>query len=222
MRKRGLLVLDLDGVLLEEESSWEIFHRVLGTAGPERERNMDLFFSGRIDYAAWARLDASLWAGMKIEPVDDYLSGLCLSDGAQDLVKSMSDLGILTTIVSTGISKIARQVGTRLGIDQIIANDVEVADGRITGRVVIRCPFYGKGSVVRSLARGTGIPLGRSACVGDGENDISMFEAVGFSVAHNPISEKVASRANRVVRGGLLQTRDVLVKHFESFPKAAS
>lgn len=213
--RRGLLALDLDGVLLEEGSSWEIFHRLLGTAGTERERNMELFFSGRIDYEEWAMLDAGLWTGMEIGPVDDYLANMDVSEGAHELVASMHELGVVTAIVSTGISRIARWVGTELGIDEVVSNDVEVTDGRITGRVKVRCPFYGKGSVVRALARRVGLPLSRSACVGDGENDLTMFDVVGFSVAHNPESNEVAARADRVVRGGLRQTRDVLVEHFK-------
>ncbi len=213
--KRGILALDLDGVLLEEGSSWEIFHRILGTAGTERERNMELFFSGRIEYEEWAKLDAGLWKGMEIAPVDDYLANMSVSEGAHDMVASIHDLGVVIAIVSTGISRIARKVGAELGIDEVVSNDVEVIDGRITGRVRVRCPFYGKGSVVRALAVRAGIPLSWSACVGDGENDLTMFDVVGFSVAHNPESSEVAARADRVVRGGLRQTRDILVEHFK-------
>ena len=146
MRSRGLLAIDLDGVLLDEESSWEIFHRLLGTAGPEREHNMGLFFSGKIDYETWARLDTGLWVGKEIRPIDDYLVDLRASEGAEDLVEAMKALGVMTVIVSTGISRIALRVGVGLGIDHIVSNDVEVSDGRITGVVKVRCPFHGKGS----------------------------------------------------------------------------
>jgi len=114
------------------------------------------------------------------------------------------------------MSRIARKVGAELGIDEVISNDVEVAEGRITGEVKVRCPFYGKGSVVRALAGRMGIPLGMSACVGDGENDITMFEVVGFSIAHNPVSQEVASRADLVIRGELHKTRDILIEHYRS------
>jgi phosphoserine phosphatase len=123
---------------------------------------------------------------------------------------------VMTAIVSTGISRIARKVGAELGIDEVISNDVEVAEGRITGSVKVRCPFYGKGSVVRALARRMAMPLSRSACVGDGENDITMFEVVGFSIAHNPVSQEVASRADLVLRGELHKTRDILIEHYRS------
>jgi hydroxymethylpyrimidine pyrophosphatase-like HAD family hydrolase len=58
--------------------------------------------------------------------------------------------------------------------------------------------------------------LGMSACVGDGENDITMFEVVGFSIAHNPVSQEVASRADLVIRGELHKTRDILIEHYRS------
>jgi phosphoserine phosphatase len=220
MKPIGLMAIDLDGVLLKDDSSWEIFHRSLGTIGAKRDRNMEDFFSGEIDYLEWARRDTSMWEGMSIEPVHRYLGRMELNEGAEDLVKSLRVLGVLPVIISTGISEVVKRAGEILGIDIAESNHVEVLNGRITGRVDVRCGFDEKGFVVRRMAGEASIPLDRCAAIGDAENDISMFEAVPFSLAYNPKSSKVATAATKTVVGSdLFEARDVLVEHFSRFRK---
>lgn len=215
MRKPGLLALDLDGVLLKGDSSWGRYHQLLGTE-KERKRTMELFFSKAIDYPTWARMDAELWKGMDSRPVQEYLCNLQVAPGAVELVSKMHSLGIISIMISTGISAVAEKVGEILGMDAVKANDVEVLDGRLTGKVRINCGFDEKGLVLRRMARGRAIPLERCACVGDDENDISMFEAVPFSLAYNPKSNEVARKASMVIKGDLHQVRRVLIEHFKS------
>jgi phosphoserine phosphatase len=220
MKPIGLMAIDLDGVLLKDDSSWEIFHRLLGTIGAKRDRNMEDFFSGKIDYLEWARRDTSMWEGMSIEPVHRYLARIDLNEGAEDLVQSLRALGVLPVIISTGISVVVKRAGEILGIDLVESNHVEVLDGRITGRVDVRCGFDEKGSVIRRLAGEASIPLDRCAAIGDAENDISMFETVPFSIAYNPKSPRVAQAATKTIVGtDLLEARDLLVDHFSKIRK---
>ena len=216
MKAWGLLALDLDGVLIEDDSSWGRYHELLGTS-KERERNMALFLSGSIDYAAWAEMDAALWKGKDASAVQRYLSELRTTQGASQLVSQAHSLGVTTMIISTGISAVAERAAGMLGIGMVESNEVEIANGTVTGGVRVRCGFQEKGLVLRRAARNLRIPLGRCACVGNDENDVPMFEAVPFSVAFNPSSEKVARKATVVVRGrDLFEVARVLGSHFES------
>ncbi len=216
MKPWALLALDLDGVLIEDDSSWARYHQLLGTTH-DRERNMALFFSGNIDYEEWARMDAALWEGKDASALSGYLSSLRPRTGASQLVSRAHSLGVATMIISTGISAVAERAASMLGIAMVVANEVEVANGRITGRVRVRCGFDQKGLVLRQTARELRIPLECCACVGNDENDVWMFESVPFSVAFNPSSEKVARKATVVVCGqDLLKVSEILGRHFKS------
>lgn len=216
MKAWGLLALDLDGVLIEDDSSWGLYHELLGTS-KQRERNMALFLSGKTDYEGWARMDAGLWKGKDHSAVQSYLSRLRTTEGASQLVSQVHSLGVATMIISTGISAVAERAAGMLGIGMVESNEVEIANGTITGNVTVRCGFEEKGRVLCRKARSLGIPLANCACVGNDENDLPMFEAVPFSVAFNPSSEKVARKATVVVRGqDLLEVARVLSTHFRS------
>lgn len=213
----GLVALDLDGVLLVEDSSWDVFHRTYGTAGPERDRHMELFYAGRIDYDTWARLDASMWRGLEISRVERRIPDLNLTEHAAELVREIHSIGVSTAILSTGLSQIANRIAAELEIQRVIANELEVVDGLMTGRVKIRCSFHEKGDVLRRLTEELSLPLERTACIGDAENDLTMFDTAGLAIAYNPSSAEVARRASLVVRGSSLrQAKRALVTHFSS------
>ena len=221
MKPVGLVALDLDGVLLEGDSSWGIYHTLLGTLGGERDSNMEDFYSGVTDYRTWAMRDTALWRGKSIEPVHEYLPTMTLTEGAKDLVEGLRSLEVLPVIISTGISEIARRAGEILGIDLVVSNEVEVVDGKITGRVEVECGFDEKGSVLRRLAGELSIPMDRCAAIGDAENDLSMFRAVPLSLAFNPRSKEVAQAATMIIRGPSLHgARSILMDHFRRYTRS--
>jgi phosphoserine phosphatase len=162
-------------------------------------------------------MDAGLWKGKDLSAVQRYLSELRTTEGAPQLVHQAHSLGVTTMIISTGILAVAERVAGMLGIGIVESNEVEMANGSITGRVTVRCGFEEKGFVLRRTARNMGIPMAHCACVGNDQNDLPMFEAVPFSVAFNPTSERVARKATVVVRGqDLLEVARVLSTHFKS------
>ena len=110
MIPRGMVALDLDGVLIRDDSSWGIYHRAMGTTGGQRDANMRDFFSGKIDYGTWALRDTAMWKGRSIEPVHRVLHELNLTEGALELVDRLRSIGVLPVIISTGISEIADPV----------------------------------------------------------------------------------------------------------------
>lgn len=214
---RGLLGLDLDGVLIPNDSSWDLYHRILGTE-EGRKRNMDLFFSGRIDYRTWAEMDADLWRGMSYRPIERYLEGLTVNEGAIELVSEMREMSVEIAIVSTGISSFAERISRILGIDTVIANEVETHGGEITGEVRTKCGFDEKGSKLRELGEGMGIPRSRWSCVGDDENDLSMFRIVPFSIAYNPKSAKLTEIATLTIESdNLHRVLRSLARHYDQF-----
>jgi phosphoserine phosphatase len=89
-------------------------------------------------------------------------------------------------IVSGGFTEITERLAADLGADHAVANTLEIANGRLTGRVVGDVvDRAGKARVLRQIAEKEGIPLEQVVAVGDGANDLDMLAAAGLGIAFN-------------------------------------
>jgi len=88
--------------------------------------------------------------------------------------------------VSGGFLEIVQPLAEELEIDHARANQLEVVDGRLTGRVIGDVvDRAGKAAALRELADAEGLPLSRTVAIGDGANDLDMIEAAGLGIAFN-------------------------------------
>src|SRR5690349_5205951 len=105
---------------------------------------------------------------------------------ARTLIGTLSGLGYKSGIVSGGFIQVIRPLATELGIDYVAANELEIAGGKLTGRlcgpVIDRA---GKAAALRRFAAEAGVPLSQAVAVGDGANDLDMIAAAGLGVAFN-------------------------------------
>jgi phosphoserine phosphatase len=89
-------------------------------------------------------------------------------------------------VVSGGFTQTTDWLTLELGLDFAEANTLEIADGRLTGRVI--GPFVdrpGKERALRRFAAAAGVPLSQTVAVGDGANDLDMISAAGLGIAFN-------------------------------------
>jgi phosphoserine phosphatase len=102
------------------------------------------------------------------------------------MVRTLRRLGYRFAIVSGGFSQITDRLAAELGIDYAAANELEVVDGRLTGRVVGEVvDRAGKATALRRFAAETGLPPEAVVAIGDGANDLDMLEVAGLGVAFN-------------------------------------
>ena len=102
------------------------------------------------------------------------------------MVRTLKRLGYRFAIVSGGFSQITDRLAADLGIDFARANELEIVDGRLTGRIV--GPVVdraGKATALRQFAAEVGIPVESVIAVGDGANDLDMLGAAGLGIAFN-------------------------------------
>jgi len=183
-RAKRLVVFDLDSTLLQGE-----LIDVLGAEHGVGERIADVTrraMGGEMDFATALRERVALLAGMPLATVERAAAAATLMPGAAALVAALRRLGFRTAIVSGGFALAAESVRARLAIDWAFANELEVAEGLLTGRV--REPILdaaAKARIVRELAESTGITLDQVIAVGDGANDLPMLEIAGLGIAFN-------------------------------------
>ena len=198
-RAKRLVVFDLDSTLVQGE-----LIDVLGAEHGVGERITEITrraMGGEMDFATALRQRVALLAGMPLAIVERAAAAATSMPGAAALVAALRRLGFRTAIVSGGFAPAAESVRARLGIDWSFANELEIADGVLTGRV--REPILdaaAKARIVRELAASTGITLDQVIAVGDGANDLPMLEIAGLGIAfnaHAAVRERTQHHLNR-------------------------
>ncbi|MGD0687181.1 MAG: phosphoserine phosphatase SerB [Streptosporangiaceae bacterium] len=183
-RAMRLIVMDVDSTLIRGEAIDLLAARA--GCGEKVAALTDAAMRGELDFAESLRERVALLAGLEITAVDSARSQLQLAPGARTLIRTLKRLGYRCGIVSGGFTQFTDGLVADLGIDYAAANTLEVADGRLTGRVT--GPVIdraGKALALRRFAAAAGTPLSQTVAVGDGANDLDMIAAAGLGIAFN-------------------------------------
>jgi phosphoserine phosphatase len=183
-RALRLVVMDVDSTLIRDE----VIDLLAARAGCEQEvaKVTAAAMRGELDFAASLRDRVGLLAGLDAAVLDEVRGELRLTAGARTLIGTLSSLGFKFGIVSGGFAQVIAPLAAELGISYVAANTLEVADGKLTGRVsgpVI--DRAAKAEALRRFAADAGVPLSQTVAVGDGANDLDMIAAAGLGIAFN-------------------------------------
>jgi phosphoserine phosphatase len=183
-RAMRLVVMDVDSTLLRDEAI-ELLAARAGCAAEVSEVT-GAAMRGEIDFAASLHRRVALLKGLDAAVIDEVATSARLAPGARTLIRTLKRLGYRCGVVSGGFTQITDWLTLELGLDFAEANTLEIADGKLTGRLVgqvIDRP--GKERALRRFAAAAGVPLSQTVAVGDGANDLDMISAAGLGVAFN-------------------------------------
>ena len=196
------VAFDVDGVLTEAKSIWKFIHSKVGTLD-EAEKNTKLYYSKKISYLEWAKLDASLWKGLSYKEFLSIIDKVRFKRYARELSLYLKSKNIKLFAVSAGLSLLTNKVIKELNFDFAVSNEIVFKNGIATGDVKVNVAITNKGEVLRRICKNFGIPLTQTISVGNDEVDISMFKETGLSIALNPEDLKVAKSATLSIYGDL-------------------
>jgi phosphoserine phosphatase len=183
-----LAALDMDGTVLEHDSSWVALHRAFGTT-KKGEASLKLYAEGKIDYKEFMRRDISSWPrGVTEHEIRKILSGYTTRAEARPTIDELRRRGIKTALVTSGIDILAEEVAKELGIDYWVANGLRFdEDGRVLSEGVGRVDPTRKDLAYLKLLARIGIPSKRTIAVGDTIYDLRFLRsaALGFMLAHS-------------------------------------
>ena len=183
-RSTRLIVMDVDSTLIQGE----VIEMLAAHAGCEAEvaRVTEAAMRGEIDFEESLRSRVALLEGVPESALDEVYDAIVLAPGARTMVRTLRRLGYRFAIVSGGFSRITDRLADDLGIHFSRANELEIVDGRLTGRIV--GPVVdraGKAAALREFAAEIGVPEAAVIAIGDGANDLDMLNAAGLGIAYN-------------------------------------
>lgn len=181
---KRLVVLDVDSTFIRDE----VIELLAGHTGtePQVAEITERAMRGELDFRESLVERAALLAGAPETILDEVRSQIRLTPGARTLCRTLTGLGHEVALVSGGFTAVIAPIAAELGVSRVRANTLEVADGRLTGRV--EEPVVdrrGKAEALREFAAEAGVPLSRTVAIGDGANDLDMLAAAGLGVAFN-------------------------------------
>ena len=182
MKKRGLVLFDLDSTLIEEETIDELA-KVAGVEEEVKRITRDAM-EGKIDFEESLKRRVSLLKGLAVEDVMEVVSKLKLTKGARETVEELKNRGYVVGVISGGFTIVTDRVKGDLDLDYAYANELVFRDGKLSGEVRGRVMSpSAKGDILEEIAGREEIDLNDTVVVGDGANDISMFKRAGFRIA---------------------------------------
>ncbi|KUM04348.1 phosphoserine phosphatase SerB [Chromobacterium subtsugae] len=199
----GLLVSDMDSTLINIECIDEIAD--IKGLKPQVAEITERAMRGELDFGAALKERVALLAGLPESALEQvYRERLRLNPGAEALLAACRGLGIKTLLVSGGFTYFTDRLKADYGLDYAYANQLEIVDGRLTGRLT--------GDIIDAAAKQRLLMATRDAlqlradqvlAVGDGANDLPMLREAGVGIAYHAKPMVSAEADIAIERGGL-------------------
>ncbi|MCB1615632.1 MAG: phosphoserine phosphatase SerB [Pseudomonadales bacterium] len=195
-RNRRLVVFDMDSTLIEAE----VIDELARSAGVGKQVAMitEQAMQGELDFCESLTRRVALLKGLEESVLEKVADQLRITEGAAKLVSTLKLLGYKTAIISGGFLYFGRRLQQQLGIDYVFANDLEIIDGKLSGRVVGEIvDGKRKAQLLTEIAAREGVNLEQVIAVGDGANDLPMLSIAGLGIAFRakPIVKASAQHA---------------------------
>ena len=179
---KGLCVMDVDGTLILEE----VIDLLGREAGCEEEiaQITSRAMRGELDFETSLRDRVSFLEGLPISVFDKVFNTIHLTPNAQEFISILQKNSILVGLVSGGFTPIVDRLAKSLGIAHFSANQLEVKDGHLTGKLVgqIISPEVKK-EILEQWRKELQLPRDRTVAIGDGANDLLMLKSAELGIA---------------------------------------
>ncbi len=183
-KEKRLVVFDMDSTLVDAE----IIDELAKEAGvyEEVKRLTEKAMKGEMDFKSALVERVKLLKGLPAEVLEKIYSNIKLTNGAKELIMSLKQAGYKIAVVSGGFSYFTDRLKEELGLDYAFGNELEIKDGKLTGRIKGRViDAEEKAKIIDEIAKIENIKPENIVAVGDGANDRLMIEKAGLGIAFN-------------------------------------
>lgn len=205
-RNRRLICFDMDSTLIQTE----VIVELAKYAGVEQQVSeiTESAMRGEIDFSESFKQRIALLKGVDEHVLDEIARNLPITEGADRLIKTLKRFGYKVAILSGGFSFFGRYLQTKLGVDYVYANELEIKQGKLTGGYVGEIVDGNmKAELLKKLAFKEDIHLEQVIAVGDGANDLPMIQIAGLGIAFHAkptVQEKANNKITTIGLDGIL------------------
>ncbi|WP_304324253.1 phosphoserine phosphatase SerB [Phocaeicola plebeius] len=201
-RMRRLICFDMDSTLIETEVIDELAIRA--GVGDQVKAITERAMRGEIDFCESFKERVALLKGLDESVMRDIAEHLPITEGVERLMFVLKRYGYKIAILSGGFTYFGNYLKEKFGIDYVYANQLEIVDGKLTGR------YLGdivdgrrKAELLRLLAQVENVDIAQTIAVGDGANDLSMLSTAGLGIAFHAKPKVVANAQQAINTIGL-------------------
>ncbi len=194
---RLLVVFDVDSTLIEQE----VIELLADHAGKraEVEAVTARAMAGELDFTGSLKARVAVLEGLPESVITETLSKLTLTPGALETIEYIHSVGGKAAAVSGGFIELLAPLAAKLNLDFYRANQLEIKDGYLTGKVTGEIiDKSAKATALSEWANELKLTLTQTIAVGDGANDLDMMEIAGLSVGFNA-KPRVRAKANVLI-----------------------
>ena len=196
-RMRRLICFDMDSTLIETEVIDELAERA--GVGEQVRAITEAAMRGEIDFSESFRQRCALLKGLDVSVMQEIAENLPITEGVDRLMRILKKVGFKIAILSGGFSYFGNFLKQKYNIDYVYANDLEVIDGKLTGRHVGDIvDGKRKAELLRLIAQVENVDLRQTVAVGDGANDLPMISIAGLGIAFHA-KPKVKANAKQSI-----------------------
>lgn len=201
-RMRRLICFDMDSTLIETEVIDELAIRA--GVGDEVKAITESAMRGEIDFIESFRERVALLKGLDESVMQEIAESLPITEGVERLMYVLKKYGYKIAILSGGFTYFGQYLQQKYGIDYVYANELEIIDGKLTGR------YLGdvvdgkrKAELLRLIAQVEKVDIAQTIAVGDGANDLPMLGIAGLGIAFHAKPKVVANAKQSINTIGL-------------------
>lgn len=181
-RSRRLICFDMDSTLIRTEVIDELADRA--GVGEQVRDITERAMRGEIDFRESFKERVALLKGLDESVMEDIAVNLPITEGLDRMMTILKRVGYKTAILSGGFTYFGNYLKRRYGFDYVYANELEVENGKLTGRYTGEIvDGKRKAELLRLLCQFENIDIQQSVAVGDGANDLHMLNIAGLGIA---------------------------------------
>ena len=196
-RMRRLICFDMDSTLIKTEVIDELAIRA--GVGDQVKAITESAMRGEIDFCESFKQRCALLKGLDVSVMQEIAENLPITEGVDRLMRVLKKVGFKIAILSGGFTYFGNYLKQKYNIDYVYANELEIEDGKLTGRYVGDIvDGRRKAELLRLIAQVENVDIRQTVAVGDGANDLPMISIAGLGIAFHA-KPKVKATANQSI-----------------------